>query len=39
LQKEKAAKRLPTAVEVLCMYQDDAWFRDTGPTVSIDPEP
>ena len=33
LQVQKAVARLPSEVKVLCISQNDSWFRDSGPTV------
>jgi agmatine/peptidylarginine deiminase len=34
---QAAKKMLPSQVEVLVIPQDDAWFRDSGPSVRPDP--
>ena len=34
LQVDNARRLLPAAVAVEALQQDDAWFRDTGPSVS-----
>lgn len=33
LQVAAAREALPAHISVVCIPQDDAWFRDTGPTV------
>ena len=33
-QIDNARRLLPSAVAVEALQQDDAWFRDTGPSVS-----
>ena len=35
LQWENARKQLPSSVRVVEMSMNDAWFRDTGPTVNL----
>ena len=35
MQWENARSQLPPSVRVLEMSMNDAWFRDTGPTVSV----
>ena len=32
-QVKVASAKVPKGTEVLCLYQNDSWFRDPGPTV------
>ncbi|BDA42897.1 Agmatine deiminase [Coccomyxa sp. Obi] len=34
-QMEVAEGKVPHQTEVLCMFQNDSWFRDTGPTFLV----
>ena len=34
-QMEVARAKVPHQTEVLCMFQNDSWFRDSGPTVRM----
>ncbi|EIE24482.1 agmatine deiminase [Coccomyxa subellipsoidea C-169] len=38
-QVKVASTKVPAGTEVLCMYQNDSWFRDSGPTFVVRDKP